>query len=188
VDVQLSTSSAAYPVYKLNMVPANPGLYRVPDPSNSSRSNAIAQFNGTIWLAMPASMTAALGLPACTSSTNALTQCGRPATEGDLLVLYVTGLGLATPGGDPNGKPLPTGQVAPLSGSPLYQTPTMPAVTIGGVPVTQIYFSGLVPGFAGLYQIDVAVPSGIASGDDVPVVVTMAGQSDTATISIQPRQ
>jgi hypothetical protein len=29
--------------------------------------------------------------------------------------------------------------------------------------------------------------SGIASGDDVPVTVTMFGNSDMATISIQPR-
>jgi hypothetical protein len=27
----------------------------------------------------------------------------------------------------------------------------------------------------------------VASGDDVPVVVTMFGNSDTATVSIQPR-
>jgi uncharacterized protein (TIGR03437 family) len=39
-----------------------------------------------------------------------------------------------------------------------------------------------------LYQVDITVPSGIASGDDVPVVLTILGASDSSTtISIQPR-
>ena len=58
-------------------------------------------------------------------------------------------------------------------------------MTIGGIPAT-VAFSGLTPGYAGEYQIDVTVPSGVASGDAVPVVVTMLGVSDTANISIQP--
>jgi uncharacterized protein (TIGR03437 family) len=59
-------------------------------------------------------------------------------------------------------------------------------VTIGGIPAA-VLFSGIVPGFPGEYQVDVQVPSGVANGDDTPVVITMAGLSDTATISIQPR-
>jgi uncharacterized protein (TIGR03437 family) len=45
----------------------------------------------------------------------------------------------------------------------------------------------LVPGVAGEYQIDVQVPSGVTNGDDIPVVVTILGASDSSTtISIQP--
>jgi uncharacterized protein (TIGR03437 family) len=76
--------------------------------------------------------------------------------------------------------------VAPIDGSTLYETPTLPTVTVGGV-AAQVLFSGLAPGFAGLYQMDIQVPGGVANGDDVPVKVTMLGASDTATISIQPR-
>jgi len=135
---------------------------------------------------LPVSTTAALKAPACTSSTNPLSLCGQPATIGDYLVIYATGLGLTTPNGDPNGKPLPTGVAPPSDGSVLYQTPTLPTVTIGGI-ATKVLFSGLAPGFPGLYQVDVQVPSGVAYGDDVPVVITMGTASDTATISIQPR-
>ncbi len=134
----------------------------------------------------PVSTTANLGLPACTSATSVLTVCGQPATAGDYLMLYATGLGLATPNGDPNGKPLPTGAMPPVDGGVLYETPTMPVVTVGGV-AAKVLFSGLVPGVAGEYQIDIRIPAGVAHGDDVPVEITMLGASDTATISIQPR-
>jgi uncharacterized protein (TIGR03437 family) len=67
----------------------------------------------------------------------------------------------------------------------LHETPTLPTVTIGGV-TAKILFSVLVSGYAGEYQIDVQVPVGVTNGDNVPVVVTMMGASDTAAISIQP--
>jgi uncharacterized protein (TIGR03437 family) len=187
VNVQLTTPTALYPNYILKMVPSNPAFYRIADPLVPTLINVIAQFANSAWLALPVSTTANLGLPACSSSISLLSVCGQPATIGDTLVLYATGLGLATPSGTPTGTPLPNGQVAPLSGNPLYETPTTPVVTIGGVPAT-VLFSGLAPGTAGEYQIDVTVPSGIASGDSVPVVLTILGASDSSTtISIQPR-
>jgi len=186
VNVQLTTSSAFYGNYTLTMVPSNPGFYRIQDPKLSTRENVIAQFNGTAGLALPVSTTAALGLPACTSSTNPQVGCGRPATIGDYLVLYATGLGITTPGGSPTGQPLATGAIPPIDGSVLYETPTTPVVTIGGVSA-KVLFSGLAPGYPGEYEIVVQVPSGVISGDDIPVSVTILGASDnSATISIQP--
>ena len=186
VNVQLTTPAAQYPTYALKMTPASPGMYRIADPVVKTRSNVIAQFAGTAWLALPLSTTAALQAPACTGSADPLSLCGRPATIGDYLVIYATGLGLTTPNGDPSGKPLPTGAAPPADGSVLYQTPVLPTVTIGGI-AANVLFSGLAPGFPGLYQVDVQVPGGVVSGDDVPVVLTMGTVSDTATISIQPR-
>jgi uncharacterized protein (TIGR03437 family) len=186
VNVQLTTSTAFYANYSLTMVPSNPGFYRIQDPKVTTRENVIAQFNGTAGLALPVSTTAALGLPACTSTTNAASECGRPATIGDYLVLYATGLGLTTPGGNPNGQPLANGSVPPLDGSVLYETPTTPVVTIGGI-AAKVLFSGLAPGYPGEYEIVVQVPAGVASGDDVPVSVSILGATDSSvTISIQP--
>jgi uncharacterized protein (TIGR03437 family) len=187
VNVQLTTSTAFYANYSLKMAPSNPGFYRIQDPKVTTRENVIAQFNGTAGLALPVSTTAALGLPACTSTTNAAVECGRPAAIGDYLVLYATGLGLTTPNGDPNGKPLATGAVPPIDGSVLYETPTTPVVTIGGI-AAKVLFSGLTPGYPGEYEVVVQVPIGVASGDDVPVTVSILGASDNSTtISIQPR-
>ena len=189
VNVALTTSTGSvspvkYPNFPITMAAAVPGLYRIQDPGKTTRFNIIAQFAGTTWLALPASMTAALKLPACTAGTNALSLCGRPATIGDYLVIYLTGLGITTPNGDPNGKPLATSQIPPADGSVLYKTPALPVVTIGGVATTVLY-SGLAPGYPGLYQLDVQVPKGVAPGDDVPVQVTMFGNADAATVSVQ---
>jgi uncharacterized protein (TIGR03437 family) len=184
VNVQLTTSSALYPNYTLNMVPASPSMFRFTDPKTGN-AFAVVQFANSAWVVLPAAATADIGFPACTASTGAATECGQPAAIGDTLVIYLTGLGLATPNGSPTGTPLPTGQNPPVSGNPLYETPTLPAVTIGGIPAT-VLFSGLTPGYAGEYQIDVTVPAGVSNGDSVPVKVTMLGASDTANISIQP--
>jgi uncharacterized protein (TIGR03437 family) len=187
VDVQVRTPSGPSPTYTLRMAAATPGLYFLADPSTRNRFNVIAQFANTAWLAMPGAMGAALRIPGnCTASNvDPAALCAQPAAPGDYLVLYATGLGKATPNGDPNGATVRTGAVAPADGSVLYRTVGTPSVTVGGVPVA-VLFSGLSPGFAGLYQINFQVPGGV-TGDDVPAAVTMAGNTDTRTISIQPR-
>lgn len=187
VQVALKTASATSPNYALTMA-ASPGIYYVADPSQKTRFNVLAQINPTAWLAMPASMATALGIAGnCTvNKINAASLCGQPAAPGDYLVLYTTGLGLATPNGDPNGKPLTTGSVPPADGSVLYKTVATPTVTVGGFPAS-VVFSGMSPGFAGLYQIDFQVPSGL-TGDDIPVAVSISGSpTDTRTVSVQIR-
>lgn len=192
VKVAIKNGSQTSPDYSLTMATATPGMYWIQDPSTTTRTNILAQFNNTAWLNMPASMATALqNLPGssfpglCQSSFNVLSQCGQPAKPGDVLVLYGTGLGLATPNGDPNGKPLTTGNLAPADGSVLYETVVTPTITVGGLPA-KVLFSGITPGLTGEYQIDFQVPAGV-TGDDVPVVFSMGSSpTDTRTMSIQP--
>ena len=88
-------------------------------------------------------------------------------------------------GGDPDGAILPTGTMAPADGNPTYETIETPNVRIGGHSV-QVIFSGIAPGFAGLYQINVQVPQGLPVGDEVSLnIATADGLADTATIAIQ---
>ena len=98
-----------------------------------------------------------------------------PAVRGQTVALYVNGLGPVTntpPSGDP------------ASSTTLSQTASTPTVTIGGVNAP-VSFSGLAPGFAGLYQINVTVPSTITAGNQ-PIVVSIGGQtSKTSGISVQ---
>jgi len=67
------------------------------------------------------------------------------------------------------------GLPAPVT-PPLSTTVNTVSVMIGG-KAAQVAFSGLTPGYAGLYQVNAVVPSGIATGDAVPVVVSVAGQT-----------
>jgi uncharacterized protein (TIGR03437 family) len=57
---------------------------------------------------------------------------------------------------------------------------TTPAVTIGGVNAI-VSFSGLAPGFVGLYQINVEIPAGVKTGNQ-NVVIKMAGLSSNTVL------
>ena len=89
----------------------------------------------------------------------------RPAHRGESVSIYCTGLGEVTH------RPR-TGE--PAWGDLLSFTTTLPTVTIGGVP-GEVSFSGLAPGFVGLYQVNVEVPASTTTGDAVPLVLTIGG-------------
>ena len=163
---------------------AAPGIFLVADPSNATRKNAAATFPNTAWLVVPASQARALGIGACAGVSPAAL-CGQPARAGDFVQLYVTGLGKATPGGEPSGAVLPTGQNPPANGNPLYATVVVPTVTVGGLPA-KVIFSGLAPGFSGLYQVDLQIPVGVPAGDNVPIQMISGTESDSATLAIAP--
>jgi trimeric autotransporter adhesin len=100
-----------------------------------------------------------------------LAQPGTPAAIGEVVVIYCTGLGTVTPA-------VTEGQPAPKA-----TTVNPTTVTIGGQPA-QVQYSGLTPGFAGLYQVNAVVPSGITTGDAVPVTITVAGQTSQPGVTM----
>jgi uncharacterized protein (TIGR03437 family) len=57
-------------------------------------------------------------------------------------------------------------------------------VTIGGTPAT-VSFAGVVPGAAGVYQINVQVPAAAANGDLPVVVQADTGTTATTTLTVQ---
>jgi uncharacterized protein (TIGR03437 family) len=104
-----------------------------------------------------------------------LVNSSNPTTAGATILIYCTGLGHVT-NQPANGSPAP---LSPLSWSGI------PTVTIGGVSAN-VSYSGLAPGFVGLYQVNAQVPAGLAANDAVPVVLSMGGAtSNTATIAAQ---
>jgi uncharacterized protein (TIGR03437 family) len=110
------------------------------------------------------------------SSNQVLVDANHPASAGDAIVIYCAGLGPVNP-------PVEAGSAAPSS--PPATTINPVTVTIGGKP-TQVFFGGLVGGFAGLYQVNAYVPKGITPGDAVPLVATVAGfQSAPVTIAVK---
>jgi uncharacterized protein (TIGR03437 family) len=101
-----------------------------------------------------------------------LAQPGTPAAIGETVVIYCTGLGTVTPNVQ-EGQPAPTPP-------PFVSTDATVSVTIGGQPA-KVTFSGLTPGVPGLYQINAVVPAGIATGDAVPVTISVAGRTSRTT-------
>jgi uncharacterized protein (TIGR03437 family) len=106
----------------------------------------------------------------------ALADSSNPLQAGDSILIRCTGLGAVTP-------PLPEG-VAASSDSPP-STANSVALTIGGVNA-QVGFAGLLPGVAGVYQVQATVPDGVPSGGPAQFVLTVAGQASApVTAAIQ---
>lgn len=99
-----------------------------------------------------------------------------PAPRSSVIVLYATGLGRVTP---------PVGDGEPAGVNPLSESQVRPVVNFGAVPGT-VQFSGLAPGFVGLWQLNVAVPAGAPTGDDVTVqMVSGSAYSNGGFIAIR---
>ena len=74
------------------------------------------------------------------------------------------------------------GDATPLS--PLAPVTDDVSLAIGGATVP-VAFAGLVPTLSGLYQVNATIPSGTATGDNVPLVITAVGLAGPpATIAI----
>jgi uncharacterized protein (TIGR03437 family) len=85
---------------------------------------------------------------------------------GDFIEIYCTGLGPTRPS---NGFDI---------------TALIPTVFVGGVPLKAAY-SGLAPGFAGLYQVDVKLPDNLASGEQGVIVAIGTTHSNEVKIQVQ---
>lgn len=100
---------------------------------------------------------------------------GQPADRGGAIVLYATGQGVTTP-------PSVTGQVA----APPFPEPAVElTLLIGGRPAL-VLFRGQAPGTAGVMQINAVVPVDAAPGNEVPVLLRMAGAETTTRVAIRP--
>jgi uncharacterized protein (TIGR03437 family) len=86
--------------------------------------------------------------------------------SGDFIEIYCTGLG---PTRSSNGFDI---------------TALIPTVFVGGVPLAPVY-SGLAPGFAGLYQIDVRLPANLPSGAQGVIVSIGTAHSNEVKIQVE---
>jgi uncharacterized protein (TIGR03437 family) len=97
-----------------------------------------------------------------------------PATPGELVIFYATGLGAVMPG-------VPTGALPAGTSSTVSQV----MLNIGGIGVIPD-FAGLAGCCVGLNQINARVPAGVTRGNAVQVVLSIGGKSsNTATIAVQ---
>ena len=107
---------------------------------------------------------------------------GHPVKSGDVVVIYTIGLG-------PTSPLVPSGTASPSS--PLAVVPGDNSICFGNdspfSPATCVppAFVGLTPGFVGLYQINVAIPDGLPSGN-VPFSFSINGiKSNVVQLAVQ---
>jgi uncharacterized protein (TIGR03437 family) len=101
-----------------------------------------------------------------------------PATQGEIIAIYLTGLGATNPAvGD--GVAAPGKAPFPLITGGL-------AIYVGGVqvPANQIYYAGLAPTLAGLYQVNFKIPN-VPAGNVSLAVQTNEGFTDMVYLPIQ---
>jgi len=88
-----------------------------------------------------------------------------PVHRGDILTIYLTGLGAVNP---------PVSDGAAGQANPLSTTLINPVVEIGGINAP-VLFSGLVPGYPGMYVLNVSVPDSTPQGLSVPLTISENG-------------
>ena len=116
----------------------------------------------------------ATGEPIITRADGSLIDAASPASPGDILIVYLTGIG------DLTATPV-TGDLA--SADPLSAATDAPAVTAAGAPA-QVFFAGLTPGFVGLGQLNIQLPEALtASGPTVPLAISFPG-GGTRTVQL----
>lgn len=90
----------------------------------------------------------------------------KPARPGDLIVLYGTGFGLTT-------RP---GPGLAIAADPLVD-PGRFAILVEGITLerSSIFYIGVTPGFGGLYQINLRLPSGTPANPEIRIVTPAHG-------------
>jgi uncharacterized protein (TIGR03437 family) len=117
------------------------------------------------------------GQAAILNQDSSANSAGNPAARGAVIQIYATGLGATEP-------PVQSGYPAP-GAEPLARVATLPEVRIGG-HAAALHFAGLAPGFVGLYQVNVEVPTAVEPGSAVPLVILQNGvSSNTVTVAIR---
>ena len=89
-----------------------------------------------------------------------------PVHAGDSIEIYCTGLGATAPSGN------------------FERTLLTPTVFVGDVPLQPVY-SGLAPGYVGLYQVDVQIPAGLAPGPQPVILEVSLQHSNIVNILVQ---
>jgi uncharacterized protein (TIGR03437 family) len=118
------------------------------------------------------------GQAAALNQDNTVNFGTNPAKRGSVIQIFASGAGETT-------AALAAGEAAPATGNPLVLTKVQPTVTIGGKSA-KVQFSGMAPGFVGLWQINAEIPQDVTPGMALPLVITAAGvQSNTVTIAVQ---
>jgi len=124
--------------------------------------------------AAPGLFTQSSGQAVVQNSDYSLNGPSNPAKAGSTIMAYLSGSGPVSPA-VADGVATPT--------NTLVSATSLSSATIGS-STAQVAFAGLAPGFVGLVQVNVVVPSGLPTGA-YPLAITIGSEtSNAATISV----
>jgi len=98
-----------------------------------------------------------------------------PAQPGEVIVLYAAGLGRTIPD-------VASGHIVSTATSILYESELQILLNGQPCPASSIWYAGLAPGFAGLYQINLELPQELAVNPQIQI--SMAAQSGPANVEL----
>jgi uncharacterized protein (TIGR03437 family) len=185
INVQVLVNGTAAPIFAVDNVNGQEQVnFQVPYEIAGQTSATLQVVNNNspgntitvpVMAAQPGMFTYTVGATTYANILHAsyqLANTSSPATPGETVLIYCTGLGAVST--------TPADGAAASGADPTVLTPT---VTIGGATAS-IAYTGLAPGYVGLYQINVVVPSGLTSGNQ-PVIITLNGvQSAIALLPV----
>jgi uncharacterized protein (TIGR03437 family) len=182
VDTTVTIQGIPLPLYYAGNTPPTPAQVNavVPYSLSSNSLNAplqmLVQRGNT--LSQPVYVTVATAEPTILGTPGAITDypsnypanpyytvsASMPAHVGDTILLYCLGLGAVTPSVNDGGLPTGISNAAPIQ------------MMIDNQAAT-VSFQVLSPQFPGLYQVAAVIPSGVSTGNSVPVTITAGGQT-----------
>jgi uncharacterized protein (TIGR03437 family) len=129
--------------------------------NNGQNSNLVTSFTGSTSVGVfTNNPVGGLGYAAALHPDYSVISEASPAQIGETVAVYLAGMGAVSPS-------VPDGAAAP--GTQLSYTTATPLVFLsdasGKYLQGKVAFSGLAPGFAGLYQINFKIPTGLVSGN-----------------------
>ncbi len=144
--------------------------------TNGTASNTATVYSGATSPGVFTVPAGGVGNGAILHADYSLVSSSSPATVGETVQIFLTGLGTVTPA-------VKEGSAAPSN--PLSNTDQVPDVYIDG-QLAKVVYSGLAPTLGGLYQLNVTIPSGVSSGKNVTIeLVTNDADNIQATIPMK---
>jgi uncharacterized protein (TIGR03437 family) len=114
------------------------------------------------------------GLFVAANPDGSINSAKNPAARGGAITIYGTGQGAVSPAVDDGAA----------AGAAVSNSTSMPNVFLGGRQMP-VQFSGLAPGFAGLWQINVPIPADAPSGTEMDLTVALGAVSNRLQVSVR---
>jgi uncharacterized protein (TIGR03437 family) len=121
-----------------------------------------------IWATSP-------GILAVARANGSVVAAGNAPAANEVVTIYAIGLGPVTPDVPIGGTP-PANSVA--------TTIVTPQLTLGSAPMT-VLFSGLAPGFVGLYQVNAQMPATLPQGASAQLTLAADGATAVMQLALQ---